>query len=143
MILFSLTAIGIFGSIGCHMLSLVLLGGTCWKWDSSFWLLHARLPYQLLLLLLVSIEWFYSSTWENWFWHWYFIMHMNLVTTDYGRFWQPVEWKLSEISDASVRSSPNFTSIFPLWYLGTWFHSKMSPPTSFRSSFLNSLFFSA
>lgn len=50
-----------------------------------------------------------SSNWENWFWHWYFIMHMNLVTTDYGRFRTTSGMETQKSSDVLVRSSLNFT----------------------------------
>lgn len=126
MLLFSLTAVGILGRMGHYLLSLVLHVEFAKNETSNSWLLHAMLIYQPLLLLLIFVEWFYSKTWENCFWHWYFIMHGNLVTIAYGRCQWPVKWELSEISEASLGSSPCYLIILPissLWYLGALFHS--------------------
>lgn len=115
MILFSLTTVGIFGRIGHYLLSLVLRVEFAKNETRNSWLLHAMLMCQLLLLSLVSIEWFYSKPWENWFWHWYFLMHRNLVTIASGRCQQPVEWELSETSSLTGKLSmlpPNFTNFF-------------------------------
>lgn len=135
MILFLLRVIGTFGKVRHYLLSLVLCVEFAKNETSNSWLLHAMSIYQPLFLFLVSIEWFYRKTWENCFWHWYFIMHRNSVMVVYSRCQQPMEWELPEISEASLRNLHVASQCYQ--FLPSLVFRSLIPFTDHRSLLIN------